>query len=81
MACGDYPGVDSGDLTSVALLIRDGISRQRKVKILEIGTALLFGGLAAYSFFSRVVWSMPAVRLRVDAGLRPGINLALILTV
>jgi hypothetical protein len=42
-------GLVAATLTSVALLIRDGISRQRKVKILEIGTALLFGGLAAYS--------------------------------
>jgi hypothetical protein len=66
---GITPGLVAATLTSMALLIRDGMSRQRKVKILEIGTALLFGGLAAYSFFSRVVWSIPAVRLRVDAGL------------
>src|SRR6185437_14343639 len=45
------------------------VSRDRKVKVLEAGTMILFGGLAAYAFLANVVWSIPAVRLRVDAGL------------
>jgi hypothetical protein len=56
-------------ITSAALLTRDILSRERKPKILEIGTFVLFAGLAAYAYFAGAVWSIPAVRLRVDAGL------------
>jgi hypothetical protein len=41
----------------------------RKPKILEIGTALLFGGLALYTVLGRATWSVIGVRLCVDAGL------------
>ena len=43
-------GVTAGLIVATAvsagLLIRDAISRDRAVKVLEIGTLLLFGGLA-----------------------------------
>jgi len=37
--------------------------------VLEVGTALLFGGLAAYTLIVHAAWSIPAVRLCADAGL------------
>jgi hypothetical protein len=61
-------GLLAGTVLAVALLLRDAISR-RAVKILEIGTAVLFGGLAAYAFAMGAAWSIAAVRLRVDGGL------------
>ncbi|WP_232316787.1 hypothetical protein [Candidatus Burkholderia verschuerenii] len=39
------------------------------MKILEIGTFLLFGALTLYALVFGASWSVPAVRLRVDAGL------------
>lgn len=56
-------------LTSAALLVRDVAFQHRTVKILELGTLVLFGGLAAYAFLRSAQWSIPAVRLRVDGGL------------
>jgi hypothetical protein len=54
---------------SAALLIRDWMSAGRSPKILEIGTLILFGGLALYSFIGHPDWSIVGVRLCVDAGL------------
>ena len=62
-------GLVSAAVVAAALLLRDALSRERKPKILEIGTFILFAGLAAYAYFAGPVWSIPAVRLRVDAGL------------
>ncbi len=56
-------------VVAVALLMRDLIARGKSGKVLEIGTALLFGGLAAYAITKGVTWSIVGVRLRVDAGL------------
>ena len=56
-------------VTSIALLARDAFGAGHSVKILELGTLLLFGGLAIYAFVTHVSWSIPAVRLRVDLGL------------
>ncbi len=56
-------------LTSLLLLARDAFIAGRSVKLLELGTLLLFGGLAAYALIVHVAWSIPAVRLRVDLGL------------
>jgi uncharacterized membrane protein YqjE len=61
-------GLVAGALTSVVLLIRDAVSR-KTIKVLEIGTTLLFGGLALYSLLVKVDWSIIGVRLCVDAGL------------
>jgi hypothetical protein len=66
---GIMPGLVSAAAVSVVLLLRDIISPSRTVRILDIGTALLFGGLAAYARFTAATWSIVAVRLRVDAGL------------
>jgi hypothetical protein len=51
------------------LLTRDWISVDRKPKILEVGTTVLFCGLAVYAFIMPPAWSIIGVRLRVDAGL------------
>src|SRR5579872_3801978 len=66
---GIVPGLLCATVASVALLVRDAMSRNRSPKVLEIGTAILFGGLAAYALLVRSAWSVIAVRLRVDAGL------------
>jgi hypothetical protein len=66
---GVSPGLISAAIVAVILLMRDAISPNRTVKILDIGTVILFGGLAAYAPFSGAAWSIVAVRLRVDAGL------------
>ena len=63
------PGLIAGTVTSAILLIRDWVSPNRKPKVLEIGTAILFGGLAMYAVLSAPSWSIPSVRLRVDGGL------------
>jgi hypothetical protein len=66
---GPAQGLVFGAATSVVLLLRDWIGLHRKPKILEIGTAILFGGLALYAILGGPVWSIVGVRLRVDAGL------------
>ncbi len=42
-------GLACGAVVAGALVLRDVLSRDRKVKVLEIGTLILFGGLALYS--------------------------------
>jgi hypothetical protein len=66
---GIMPGLVSAALVAAILLLRDIISRDRSVKVLDIGTVILFGGLAAYARFAGASWSIVEVRLRVDAGL------------
>jgi hypothetical protein len=58
-----------GAAVAAALLIRDWMSTDRSPKILEIGTFILFGGLALTSFAVHPDWSIIGVRLAVDAGL------------
>jgi hypothetical protein len=60
-------GLAAGAFVSAVMLVRDFLSRGRHVKILEIGTLLLFAALSLYSLIYGALWS--AVRLRVDAGL------------
>jgi hypothetical protein len=62
-------GLAAGALVSALLLARDLLSSERRMKILEIGTFLLFGALTLYAFVYGASWSVAAVRLRVDAGL------------
>ena len=50
---------------SAALIARSG----RSVKVLEVGTFVLFGGLALYTLLTGTNWSVIGVRLCVDAGL------------
>lgn len=61
-------GLVAGALVALALTVRD-LARGRTPKILEIGTLALFGSLSAYALLGDPGWSIPAVRLRVDAGL------------
>jgi hypothetical protein len=62
-------GLAAGALVSAVLLVRDFLSDTRRVKILEIGTFILFGALSLYALIYGASWSIAEVRLRVDAGL------------
>src|SRR5882672_8976484 len=66
---GPTGGLIAGALTSAALLIRDWASAGKTLKILEVGTFILFGGLALYALLVGLTWTIVGVRLRVDAGL------------
>lgn len=66
---GPAEGLFAGALIASALLIRDLMSRRHTPKVLDIGAAALFGGLALYAPMSHVAWSIVGVRLVVDAGL------------
>ena len=59
----------AGALVSIALLLRDWIAPGRAPKILEIGTAILFGGMSLYAVLGQPAWSIIGVRLCVDTGL------------
>ena len=52
-----------------ALLIIKSVVARQSIKVLEVGTFLLFAGLAIYAKLAHPAWSIIAVRLRVDAGL------------
>jgi hypothetical protein len=54
---------------SAALIARDLLRSGRSMKILEVGTFILFSGLALYTMLSGASWSVIGVRLCVDAGL------------
>jgi len=62
-------GLIAGALVSIALLLRDLLTPNRAPKILEIGTVVLFGGLALYAVTSGAALSVIGVRLLVDFGL------------
>ena len=64
---GVQPGLIAAAVVAVVLVLRD-LSR-KTVKVLDVGTALLFAGLAIYTHFANPDWSVIAVRLRVDLGL------------
>jgi hypothetical protein len=66
---GGTAGLAAGAVVSAALLLRDWATRGRAPKLLEIGSALLFSGLALYALLVVPAWSIAGVRLRVDAGL------------
>jgi hypothetical protein len=53
---------------AAVLLLRTWMSG-RTVKVLEIGTVVLFAGSAAYALATNSKWSIADVRFRVDAGL------------
>ncbi len=62
-------GLIAATLVSLALILRDCLTPGRVPKLLEIGTLILFGGLALYSLLVDPSWSVIGVRLCVDAGL------------
>ena len=66
---GPLAGLIAGALVALVLLARDWLGAGRSVKILDIGTTLLFAGLVLYSFLAQPTWSVIAVRLCVDTGL------------
>ncbi len=66
---GIAPGLAAAAVVAAGLLVRDWVTPNRTVKILEIGTMLLFGGLAIYARLTGTIWSVIGVRLRVDVGL------------
>jgi hypothetical protein len=66
---GATEGLIAGAAVSAALLLRDQFTPGRTPKVLEIGTVLLFGGLALYAVLGGASWSIVGVRLCVDAGL------------
>jgi hypothetical protein len=65
---GPMEGMFAGFAVSVVLLIREW-SQGRGAKVLEIGTAVLFGALASYAWLANPAWSLWGVRLVVDSGL------------
>ena len=55
---------------AIALVVRERLRGAREVRVLEIGTAVLFSVLAACAvFMTGVTWSVGLVRLVVDCGL------------
>lgn len=52
-----------------AALVACKLAVSRHMKILELGTFVLFSGLALYTLLNKAHWSVIGVRLRVDAGL------------
>ncbi|HEY0184672.1 MAG TPA: hypothetical protein VGC09_17875 [Rhodopila sp.] len=66
---GATAGLIAGAVAAAALLLRDRLTPGRVPKILEIGTVILFGGLAVYAVFGGPTGSIMGVRLAVDTGL------------
>jgi uncharacterized membrane-anchored protein len=66
---GPTPGLMTAAFVSAVLIARDSLTPGRSPKILEIGTALLFGALATYAVLNKPTWSVIGVRLCVDIGL------------
>ncbi len=66
---GSTPGLTAGAIVAAALLARDWMGPARAPKVLEVGTVVLFGGLAIYAWAAAPAWSIVGVRLGVDAGL------------
>ena len=54
---------------SLAIELRDALSKDRHVKLLELGSLLLFGGLGVLALATKADWPVLQVRLWVDAGL------------
>ena len=65
---GARDGLIAGAVVSLALVVRE-LVRGRSAKVLELGSVLLFGGLAGYALAANPGWSVVGVRLCVDVGL------------
>ena len=59
----------TGAAVAAWLMVRDRIRHARSLKILEVGTVVLFGGLGLYVLGRGGDWSIMEVRLAVDGGL------------
>jgi hypothetical protein len=66
---GSFAGLVAGTAIAGALLVRDLLKDDGAPKLLDIGSFLLFAGLALYTLVEDPVWSVIDVRLRVDSGL------------
>jgi hypothetical protein len=66
---GSTAGLLAGAVISTILLVRDVMSPARGIKILDVGTFVLFCGLTLYAWLVQPNWSIIAVRLFVDSGL------------
>ena len=55
-------------LTAVLLALRDRTAK-KSLKLLDLGAALVFGGLAFYTACTGTAWSLVGVRLCTDLGL------------
>ena len=75
---GSVAGLMAGALVSAVLIGRDLIGKRRSPRLLEMGSLLLFGGLAVYAAVAAPDWSVIGVRLRVDCGLLLIIVLSLV---
>jgi hypothetical protein len=68
MLVGVFAGLVLAAVVAALLIVKSVIAHQT-IKVLEIGTLILFAGLAIYAKLAHPAWSIIAVRLRVDAGL------------
>ncbi len=66
---GPAEGLFAGAIVSALILLRDLMARGHAPKVLDIGSTVLFGALAAYAPVSHAQWSLLGVRLSVDLGL------------
>lgn len=66
---GSTYGLVGGVLVSAILVARESLHLRKSVKVLEIGTLILFASLALYTLAAKPNWSIVGVRLGVDAGL------------
>ncbi len=65
-------GVSTGLMVAAvvaAILVARDVLGNKGIKVLDIGTLILFGGLAIYARAVNPEWSVIAVRMRVDVGL------------
>ncbi|MGS1108689.1 hypothetical protein ACVCNH_20695 [Achromobacter anxifer] len=77
---GVLEGLAAGAFVSAGLVLRDWLSPERRIKILETGTLLLFTGLTLYApMADGDSWTIAQARLRVDAGMLILVLLTLVL--
>ncbi|MBZ9938456.1 hypothetical protein LB518_19305 [Mesorhizobium sp. BR1-1-16] len=62
-------GLWTAAAVSAAMIVRDSLLKRKSPKILEVGTVVLFGGLAIFTTVTAHEWTIPLVRLVVDCGL------------
>jgi hypothetical protein len=66
---GSTTGLVAGAVIGTAIIVRDCVVLKRSLKLLEVGTVILFAGMACYAILAEPAWTVVGVRLRVDTGL------------